>query len=150
MIVPVDRVDQVGMAGDLVSPGRRVGVLEVGHEASGARVQRVDHQLAVGRADDLDPAVGVVGTRRGGLPGGVLPYLPGLGEEVEPAAGGDGGVAPRAGGEQLPAASVEAAVQLRQEGERVGREDLGAAALVEGQVGDRRVGHRRIGSFTGW
>ncbi len=42
---------------DLVLPGRRVRVLEVGHEALGARVERVDDQLAVGRAGDLDAAV---------------------------------------------------------------------------------------------
>ena len=56
------------MALDLVAPGRAVGVLEVGHEALGAGVQRVDDQLAVGRPGDLDPPVGVVGAGRRDLP----------------------------------------------------------------------------------
>ena len=41
-----------------------VGVLEVGHEAAGARVERVDDELAVGRPGDLDAAVLVVRARR--------------------------------------------------------------------------------------
>ena len=43
----------------------RVRVLEVGHEALGARVERVDDELAVGRPGDLDAAVLVVRRRRG-------------------------------------------------------------------------------------
>ena len=38
-------------------PRRGVGVLEVGHEAARAGVERVDHELAVGRAGDLDAPV---------------------------------------------------------------------------------------------
>ena len=72
----LDRVDQVDVALDLVAPGRRVGVLEVGHEALGAAVERVDDELAVGRAGDLDAAVRVVGPRRRDLPVAVADLAP--------------------------------------------------------------------------
>ena len=60
---PFQRVDQVLLALDHVRPGRRVRVLEVGHEHARARVERVDHHLAVGRPGDLDAAVLQVGRR---------------------------------------------------------------------------------------
>ena len=41
-----NRVGEVHLAADHVRPGRRVGVLEVRHEARRARVQRVDDHLA--------------------------------------------------------------------------------------------------------
>ena len=140
---PLDRVDQVGVAGDLVRPGRRVGVLEVGHEALGAGVQRVDHQLAVGRAGDLDPAVEVVGARRRGPPGGVLADLARLGEEVERAAGGDRGAALGARGEQLAAGgrrSGRAARRGRRARRRVRisvreRSSSGVSAIVRSGIG---------------
>ena len=71
----LDRVDQVHVALDLVAPGRRVRVLEVGHEALGAAVERVDDELAVGRAGDLRPPVLVVGPRRRDLPVAVADLL---------------------------------------------------------------------------
>ena len=64
----LDGVDQVDVAADLVLPRRGVRVLEVGHEAARARVERVDDELAVGRPGDLHPPVAVVGRRRGDLP----------------------------------------------------------------------------------
>ena len=64
----VDRVTQVQLAVDHVVPGRRGRVLTVGHEPVGARVQRVDHQLAVGRTGDLHPALGQRLGRRRDLP----------------------------------------------------------------------------------
>ena len=54
----------VRLALDHVGQGRRVGVLEIGHEDLGAGVQRVDHHLLVGRAGDLDAAVEEIGGRR--------------------------------------------------------------------------------------
>ena len=53
----VDRVAQVDLAVEVVSPGGRVGVLEIGHEDAGAGVQGVDDHLAVDRPGDLDAAV---------------------------------------------------------------------------------------------
>ena len=44
---PLDGVDEVRLALDAVRPRGRVRVLEVGHEDLRARVERVDHHLAV-------------------------------------------------------------------------------------------------------
>src|SRR4029078_3780253 len=53
----LDRVAEVDLALDHVLPGRRIRVLEVGHEYVGAAIERVDHHLAVGGAGDLHAAV---------------------------------------------------------------------------------------------
>ena len=58
---PLPAVLEVDLALDDVRPGRRIGVLEVGHEHLRAGVERVDDHLAVDRAGDLDPAVEQVG-----------------------------------------------------------------------------------------
>ena len=55
---PLERVREVPLPLDAVLPRRRVRVLEVGHEDLRARVERVDHHLAVDRARDLDAAIG--------------------------------------------------------------------------------------------
>ena len=59
-IVPVDRashgVAQIRLAGEHVRPRRRGGILEIRHEDVGARVESVDHHLAVSRPRDLDDA----------------------------------------------------------------------------------------------
>ena len=51
---PLDRVDEIALTLDQVAPRRRVRVLEVGHVDRGARVQRIDDHLPIGRARDLD------------------------------------------------------------------------------------------------
>ena len=77
---------------DDVVPRRRVRVLEVGHEDAGARVQGVDHHLALDRAGDLDAPVLEV------LPAARRPPVAGadcrgLGEEVGELAGVEAGLA---------------------------------------------------------
>ena len=52
-----DGVHQVRLAADDVGPGRRGGVLEIGHEHLRAGIERVDDHLAVDRAGDFDAAV---------------------------------------------------------------------------------------------
>src|SRR5258708_6189880 len=54
--LPADRVDEVGLAGHHVLPGRGVRILEVGHVRRRAGVERIDDHLAIGRAGDLDLA----------------------------------------------------------------------------------------------
>ena len=119
----LDRVDEVDVAADLVGPGRGVGVLEVGHEAARAGVERVDHELAVGRAGDLDAPVAEVGGRLGDAPL-ALADLARLGAEVERAAAQQlrGALAPRR--QQLAPARLEARVQLADEVERIAAEHL--------------------------
>ena len=51
------RISEIGLAFNQVLPGRRIGILEIGHEDIGAAVQRIDHHLAVGRPSNLDAAV---------------------------------------------------------------------------------------------
>jgi hypothetical protein len=128
----LDRVDQVHVAADLVAPGRAVGVLEVGHEAARAGVQRVDHELAVGRPGDLGAAVLVVRARRRDLPVG-LADLARLFEEVERAAGAQRLAPLVAGDEQLVPAGPEAAMQLLDERHRVGRDDVREPVFVRGR-----------------
>ena len=70
------------MTADDVQPGGRVGVLEVGHEAAGTRVQGVDDHLPVDRPGDLDAPVAEVMRRWLDLPL-ALADLAGLGQEVE-------------------------------------------------------------------
>ena len=77
----VERVRQVDLALDAVLPGRRVRVLEVGHEHLRARVERVDHHLPVDRAGDLDAAVLQLGRDRRDAPVALADLLR-LGEEV--------------------------------------------------------------------
>ncbi len=128
----LDRVDQVHVALDLVAPGRRVRVLEVGHEALRAAVERVDDELAVGRAGDLDAAVLVVRPRRRDLPVAVAD----LARLVEEAARG---TALGARLQQLGPARAEALLELADERQRVVGEDLGG--LVVGRGGGFHFAH---------
>ena len=87
---PLDRVDEVDVALDDVAPGRRAGVLEVGHPAAGTGIKGVDGHLALGRAGDLDPAVLEVVRDRCDAPV-ALAHGPRLGQEVQALAGGQPG-----------------------------------------------------------
>src|SRR6266545_4855771 len=59
----VNGIDQVRLAFDTVPPGRRVRILEIGHEHPGARVQGVDHHLPLDRTRDLDPPIEQIARR---------------------------------------------------------------------------------------
>jgi hypothetical protein len=131
---PAYGVDQVGLPLDLVAPGGTVGVLEVGHEPLRARVERVDHQLAVGRTGDLHPAVGVVGPGRRHPPVAAAD-VGGLRQEVGRRRAGP------AGRDQLPPAGVEPVVQFAEERQRLGGQYLGAAALAQVGVVDGAQRH---------
>ncbi len=54
---PTHRIAQVLLPRNEVVPGRRGGVLKVGHENSCAAVQRVDDHFAVGRPGDFHAAI---------------------------------------------------------------------------------------------
>ena len=128
----LDRIGQVELALHDVGPRRRQGVLEVGHEAARARVQRVDDHLAVDRAGDLDAAVaesaGAAATCQS--PSRIVARL---GQEVERRAAGDARAALRARGEQLAPARLEALVQRADEGQRVVGEDAGRRGRGRGR-----------------
>ena len=75
------RVAKIDLAFNHVAPGRRVGVLEIGHEHVGAAVQRIDHHLAVGGAGNFDAAILQVGRDRADAPF-ALADAAGLGQEI--------------------------------------------------------------------
>ena len=83
---------EVDLALDLVGPGRRVGVLEIGHEDLGAGIERVDDHLAVDRPGDLDPPVEEIGGDRRHRPVAVAD-MGRLGQEVRQRAGVETGLA---------------------------------------------------------
>ncbi len=119
-------VDQGGLTGDDVGPGRRQRVLEIGHEDAGARVERVDHHLGLGGTGDLHPTVVEVGRR--GRDGPVaLADLARSGEEVRQDAGIQLGLALLAAAQQVQPDRPEPALQVGDERERViGQDALGA------------------------
>ena len=111
-----DGIAQIDLAVEVVGPGGRVGILEIGHEDAGAGVERVDDHLAVHGAGDLDAAVQeVLGDGRDSpfflADGG------GLGEEVRQCAGVDFFLANLAAREEVLAAGFEGAGES---GEKVG------------------------------
>ena len=120
---PVDGVAEVDLPLDRVRPGRRVRVLEVGHEDARAGVQGVDHHLPVDGPRDLDAAVAEHFGDRRDLPL-ALPDLLRLREEVWKDAGVDSLLRLDAAGEELLAPRPERPRQGGDEAERLRREDL--------------------------
>jgi hypothetical protein len=116
-------VAQVDVTLDVVVPLRRVGVLEVGHEDAGARIQGVDDHLAVDRTGDLDPAIHDVAVDRRAHPVSVA-NRPGFREEIRQLAGVELALPRGAPREQLVTAAAERALQPGRERDRLGRQDL--------------------------
>jgi hypothetical protein len=77
-----DGVSQVELSVDDVAPGGCRRVLEVGHVDPRARVQRVNHHLAIDWARDLDAPICELGRCRRASPV-ARAHVRGLGEEVE-------------------------------------------------------------------
>ena len=113
---PAYGIAEVDLAFNHVGPGRAVGVLEVRHESGGARVERVDHHLAVGRPGDLDATVQQIFRLRCDRP-----FLgakrSGFRNEIGEFAGVKFSLARRAPREQVLAARFEGAMQFRDEGQ---------------------------------
>ena len=120
---PLDGIDQVRLALDAVRPRGRVRVLEVGHEDLRARVERVDHHLAVDGPRDLDATILEVGRRRGYTPVRVIADVLRLGKEVGQLAGVDSPLPLVPPLEQLCAARPQLPLQRGDELERLRRED---------------------------
>ena len=112
-----------------------------------AGVQGIDGHLRRRRGPrDLDPAVEeCLGC--GWHQPLVLADLPCLREEVQSLPMRDSVAASTAGGEQLTASRIEAAMQFLHEGERIAREDLLAARDVGGT--DDLDGHAAAALFRG-
>ncbi len=120
---PPHCVEDVPLPLDDVRPRRRAGVLEVRHEDLRARVERVDHHLAVDRPGDLDPAVLEVGRRRPDAPVAFADRSR-LGEEVRPLAGVEPRLPLGAGREQLEPFCAEFTLEALDEAERLRRQDV--------------------------
>ena len=125
-----DRLLQRALAGEQVAPGRRGAVLEVGHEAVGAGVERVDHHLRVDRAGDLDAAVEQRGRQRRHAPAAGADRG-GVGAEIGQAAGVEERLALTARVQPCLPGRFETAVQAGEVGQR-GR---GQQLLLARQVG---------------
>ena len=132
-----DRVAQRQLALDDVLPGRAGGVLLVGEPHLRPRVQGVDRHLRVGGTRDLDAAVLQTRAGTGDLPVRVLADVGGVGAELRVVPVADLEPAAHAVGEAVVAAAGEARVQLGQERERVGREDLVVAVTERAGDDDR-------------
>jgi hypothetical protein len=128
-----DRLAQVDLALDLVGPVRCVRILEVGHVAVRARIERVDDHLRLDRAGDLDaPALERLGDRRDSPV--AVTHRSRLRQEVRTLALIQA-LGPRDPiRQQLPAARLVLPMQLRDERERVVREDLGEFRGDDGRV----------------
>ena len=111
-----------------VLPGGGEGVLEVGHEDLGPRVEGVDHHLAVDRAGDLHPPVLEVGRHRGHAPV-ALPHGARLGQEVRAHPGVQLPLALRPALQERGAAPAELPLQAGHEGQGVRAQDPGAAGV---------------------
>ncbi len=139
-LVPVG--DHVDLPADHVVPGRRGGVLEVGHVGLRAGIERVDDHLAVvDRAGDLDAAVEQVLRDRRDLPVALADRLR-FGQEVGQLAGIEFLLAFGAGGEEFAAALAELALELRGEGQRLRRQHA-LIARLHGALHNDAVGNIR-------
>ncbi len=132
------RFVEVLLTADDVVPGRRVRVLEVGHEDARARVERVDDHLLVDRSRDLDASIADVLRHRRADPVAATD-VPRLGEEIELVlAGVERALAPSSAVHQLGDRASERPLQIRYEGEGLRRENLGS---VLGSAYVDRGGH---------
>ena len=125
------------------APGRAGGILEVGHEALGPRVQRVDDHLALDRAGDLDAAVEQILRDAGDLPLAVANLLRFF-QEAWLLAGVDGLLALDAQGEELLTGRRVLADESGDELDRLRREDfLGGRGHAPGDLDALDRAHRQ-------
>src|SRR6266511_4338865 len=143
---PLDRVDEVGVARDHVLPGRRVRVLEVGHEHGRAGVERVDDHLAVRRSGDLDLADLEILRDGRDLPVGGADVR-GLGQEVEGATALEDRPPLLARAEERVAPRSELTLQRLDERERVAREDAFGVAHTRTADLESADGHGASASY---
>ena len=134
-----NRAAEVNLALDLVLPRRRIRILEIGHVAVSARIERVDHHLGFHRTGDLHAAAFQRLRQRCDFPVAFADVLR-FRQEVRPLASIKAFGALGTGGEQLLAARLEGAVQFGDQRHRFrcqdggeirgnGRVDLNAGAV---------------------
>jgi hypothetical protein len=119
-----DRVVEVLLAVDHVGPVRGVRVLQVGQPHLGARVERVDRHLPLGRAGDLHTPIPQVSRGGRGRPLGRADVR-GLGQEAQRGPGRDLRTARGTRLEELVTARPEAPVQVGDKCHGLVGQDLG-------------------------
>ena len=125
-----DGIEEVLLPVGDVRPGGGVRVLEVGHEHPGARVEGVDHHLAVRGTGDLASTVGEIGGWLRNRPR-VVSHRGRVGPEVEQCSGVELRLSPDPCVEQLPTRPIEPPMQAGDEG--------------QGLVGEERIRPLRCG-----
>jgi hypothetical protein len=115
-------VHQVGLALDHVGPGRRIRILEIGHEDFGARIEGIDDHLAVGRSGDLDAPVFKVGRDMGHCPFALTDGAR-FGQKIGKGALVEELLALRPSLDQSAATLLETTMKARDEGHRIARQD---------------------------
>ena len=127
-------VAQVDLARQDVVPGGGGGVLEIGHEHVGARVEGVDDHLAIDGAGDLDATILEIGGEGADRPVGLADRA-GVGEEIGADPGIEAVLPLRASGEQVENPVAKAPSELGHELRGLGRQDL--LAILAQRTGDR-------------
>ena len=152
-----DRVPQIDLALDHVGPGRRVRVLEIGHEHFRAGIERVDHHLAIGRSGDLHPPIAEIRRNRRACPIAFADLLR-LRQKIERLAAIERRLPLLTTGQTFQRRAPNFALQLRHESERIRRQNFGERgcdfALDRDTVRSRdgiTIRHRQFNStsFTG-
>ena len=142
--LPANRVVERELTLDDVPPGGARRVLLVGEPDLRARVQGVDGHLRIGGAGDLHATVLEARAGAGDAPVGVVADVGGVGAELRVVPVADLEPAAQPIGEPVVPAPREAGVQLAEEGERVGGEDL-LVPLADRTRDDDRRGRDRPG-----
>lgn len=114
----IDRIAHIDLPVQEIGPGRRVGVFEIGHENVRAAIESVDHNLAIHRARNLDPAVRQGRRNRGNRPV-TGADLRSVRKEVRKVAGIDGGLPELALLEKVLPGGVEFLAQFLDELDRL-------------------------------
>ena len=146
---PADGVAQVDLTFDQAVPGRRVRVLEIGHEHLCAGVQRVDDHLTLDGTGNLDAAVQKILGQRRAFPVAVAKLL-GLGKEVGEGPGVKFGLGFTAAVEDLGSSIAKLADESGEKAKCLRRQDFGVLIRHRGvylksfDLYGRGVGHSAV------
>ena len=118
-----DGIAQIDLPFDRPAPRRRVRILEISHVHLRARVERVDHHLAIDRPGDFDAPIDQVARDRRDAPFG-LAHVGRVLEELRERTGIEIGLALSAVIQQVAAAVLEGAREIGDKAKCGGCEDF--------------------------
>ncbi len=142
----VDRITQIDLTFNHIFPRRGAGILEVCHEASSTRIERVYYHLSIDGAGDLNSTVEKILRDLGNAPFAFTNRLC-FGEKIRLLAGIEFGLTSLSGRQQFETPLIESPLQFNDEIERCGREDLIASLADRGPNIDAS-GHRYCGTHV--